>query len=803
MPTFRYSSKPNRFAVVAGAMCCAVWLASAVEGQQRVREPLPLDIAVATNAPDTRSAFDLSPDGEWLAHTWAIDEAVPAGRFYTATGVSFAEGNNRKQAGITSIKTGQVIKLGNSTNFNWAPVWSPDGSRLAYYSDEGGEAGIWIWEKATGKSERFPGVIVRSFFGFEIVRWSSDSHRILCKILPEGMSVAQANALLPATEGRERFPKPALNEPSVIVFKALSKKTDAAKEQATKPDAADFTDGEWGDLAILDLRNHSVSRIAKHVKAVWFSFSPDEKYVAYTSTLGREPNTQQFIDELELYAFDSGRSRKLADRIQLGYGIELNWSPDSRQIAYISSGQRAKGEIVVVSVADGAAKNLSAAGLPSFNDGEGERPPVWDATGKNIYALGNDGKLWRIEVSTGRGTAVGDIPGHRITGIVTRARQPILWTTNEGHTAWVIARERQGTKAGIFRIDLASGHSFAELENERTYYTTFNLDASDATGEITYIAKDQQHLADAWVFNTASNETQQVTHLNEGIEHYELGSARIIDWKGADGQRLRGALLLPPGYEKGRRLPLAVWVYGGANGSNYVNSFGFWSDSTWNFHILATRGYAVLYPDAPLRTGMVMKDLVNTVVPGIDAAIEQGYADPNRLAVMGQSYGSYCTLALICQTKRFKAAVITAAILHPDLVADYLNQRPEAADATGGYYEHGQGNLGRTPWEYRERYLANSPIYQFDQIETPLLIGQGNKDGNLIASDAIFAALKRLGKDAEYRIYKDEGHVLESKPNVNDFWQRRLEFLAEHLNLALDSNGAIIFDGDHARPANP
>src|SRR2546429_3086881 len=232
---------------------------------------------------------------------------------------------------------------------------------------------------------------------------------------------------------------------------------------------------------------------------------------------------------------------------------------------------------------------------------------------KNIYALGNDGKLWRIEVSTGRGTAVGDIPGHRITGIVTRARQPILWTTNEGHTAWVIARERQGTKAGIFRIDLASGHSFAELENERTYYTTFNLDASDATGEITYIAKDQQHLADAWLFNTASNETQQVTHLNEGIEHYELGSARIIDWKGADGQRLRGALLLPPGYEKGRRLPLAVWVYGGANGSHYVNSFGLWSDSTWNFHILATRGYAVLYPDAPLRTGMVMKDLVNKI----------------------------------------------------------------------------------------------------------------------------------------------------------------------------------------------
>ena len=801
MQTFTYSSKAKRCAVVLALLCCAVWLASVVKGQQQVREPLPLDIAVAANAHNTRSAFNLSPDGEWIAHTWMTDEAVPESRFYMPTGVSFAEGNKRKQAAVTSIKTGQVIQLGNATSFNWAPVWSPDGNRVAYYSDEGGQAGIWIWEKPTGKVERFAGVIARSFFGFEIVRWSSDSQRILCKILPERMSVAEANALMPSTESSERFPKTGPNEPSVIVFKSLSKKTDAATEQRTKPGTADFVNRELGDLAILDLRNHSVSRIARHVKAHWFAFSPDEKYVAYTSALGFEPNTQQPIHEIALYEFDSGRKRKLAGGIQLGYGIELNWSPDSRQIAYISSGQRAKGEIVVVSVADGTTKSLAANDLPSFSEGEGERPPLWDATGKNIYALGNDGKLWRIEVSSGRGTAVGDIPGHRITGLVARAGRPTLWTTDDRRTAWVIAREREGTKAGIFRIDLASGRSSTQLENERTYYTTFNLDASDATGEIAYVAKDQQHLADAWAFNTASGETQQVTHLNEGIEHYELGSARIIDWKGADGQQLRGALLLPPGYQKGRRFPLAVWVYGGSNGSNYVNSFGFWGDSTWNFHVLATRGYAVLYPDAPLRNGMPIKDLVSTVIPGIDAAIEEGYADPDRLAVMGQSYGSYCTLALISQTKRFKAAVITAAILHPDLVADYLNERPEASNLTGGYYEHGQGNMGGTPWEYRQRYLANSPIYQFDQIETPLLIGQGSKDGNLIASDAIFAALKRLGKDVEYRIYKDEGHVLEGKLNLIDFWQRRLDFLAEHLNLALDSKGAIVFDGEYAKPA--
>lgn len=169
---------------------------------------------------------------------------------------------------------------------------------------------------------------------------------------------------MPNTESSERFPKTGPNEPSVIVFKSLSKKTDAATVQRTKPGTADFVNREFGDLAILDLRNYSVSRIARHVKAHWFAFSPDEKYVAYTSALGFEPNTQQPIHEIALYEFDRGRSRKLVEGIQLGYGIELNWSPDSRQIAYISSGQRAKGEIVVVSVADGTTKSLAAKDLP-------------------------------------------------------------------------------------------------------------------------------------------------------------------------------------------------------------------------------------------------------------------------------------------------------------------------------------------------------------------------------------------------------------------------------------------------------
>jgi dipeptidyl aminopeptidase/acylaminoacyl peptidase len=211
--------------------------------------------------------------------------------------------------------------------------------------------------------------------------------------------------------------------------------------------------------------------------------------------------------------------------------------------------------------------------------------------------------------------------------------------------------------------------------------------------------------------------------------------------------------------------------------------------------VLATRGYAVLFPDTPLRQGMAMADLLRTVMPGVDAAIEQGFADPDRLAVMGQSYGSYSTLALIAQTTRFRAAIITAAVLHPDLLADYLRSI--------GYYERGQGNMGGSIWEQRQRYLDNSPLLLFDRIETPLLIGQGERDGDLVPANAIFTALQRLEKPVEYRLYGDEGHVITSAANVLDFWRRRLEFLAEHLDVALDATGAVLFSGGRARRAGP
>jgi dipeptidyl aminopeptidase/acylaminoacyl peptidase len=787
---------------LAATIVVIVGLAGApvfAQAPHTAREPLPLEVAASLHTHNSRSSFDLSPDGQWVAHTVELDETIARDSHrYAATGFPLAEGDSRMQATLTNTRNGEVIRLGGAGSASWAAVWSPDGKRVAFYSDAGGEAGIWVWEKATGKAERFPGVIARPFFGFEMVRWTSDSQRLLCKVLPAGMTIKQANALGEDNEGTHRFPAVTPGQPSVFVLRARKETT-----VETKPKT--IGDLRWAvaDLAILDLQTRTGARIAEQTQTRFYAFSPDEKYVAYTVLKGWEANSQQPNFDLVVYELAKGTIRTLAKAIRLGYGMEWSWSPDSRYLAYIASGQVTEGEIVLVSVTDGTAKALKDKGVPSFAPGEGEHPPLWDASGKHLYALG-DGDLWQVDAASGRGTKVGSIPGWEMRAIVTRPELPTIWSSDRGRTAWVTARERAGQKAGILRVDLVSGKTQVAVEESKRYYGVFNLDASDVTGEIAFVAKDQQRVGDVWVFNTGDNHTRQVSHINSSLDRYELGTPRIIEWHSLDGQPLKGALLLPPGYRAGQRLPLVLWVYGGeTNAASYFNSFGFWGDmAALNMHVLATRGYAMFYPDSPLRTGRTMTDLMRTVMPGVNATIEQGYADPDRLAIMGQSYGSYCTLSIIAQTTRFKAAIITAAVLDPDLFADYLPMSPEGAGSSTGYYEHGQGNMGGTPWQYPDRYRENSPLFLFDRVETPLLIGQGEKDGRLIASDTTFVALQRLGKEVEYRIYEGEGHVITQKPNVLDFWKRRLDFFAEHLNLTLDEKGGVVFEGDRAKSRN-
>ena len=378
----------------------------------------------------------------------------------------------------------------------------------------------------------------------------------------------------------------ASDQPSVIVKKSEPSDKGAAKPTPeTKPKTVGEV--EWGvaDLAVLDLTSKKVTRLVERTPVRFYAFSPDEKSVAYVALKGWEANSQQPTYDLGLVELASGNRRTLATDVRLGYGIEWTWSPDGGSIAYIASGIVApsdkgdRGAIVVVPVDGGPARTLKGEGVPSFDPGDGEIAPVFDAKGENFYAVG-DGALWRVDAAKGKGEAVAKIPGWKIRSLVQPYGRATLLSP-DGRTAWVLAREAgpdRGTegpttywqdsgKAGFFAVDLITGKARPLLSENKSIRAVFNLDANPKTGEIVFSATDQQHLHDLWILDSKSGKARQVTRLNEQMERHELGQAKLIEWRSMTGELFPTSLFrhcaesrLPFTAAESRRDRSATWT---------------------------------------------------------------------------------------------------------------------------------------------------------------------------------------------------------------------------------------------------
>jgi dipeptidyl aminopeptidase/acylaminoacyl peptidase len=175
------------------------------------------------------------------------------------------------------------------------------------------------------------------------------------------------------------------------------------------------------------------------------------------------------------------------------------------------------------------------------------------------------------------------------------------------------------------------------------------------------------------------------------------------------------------------------------------------------------------------------------VLPGVNKVIEMGIADSDRLGIMGHSYGGYSTLCLLVQTPRFKAAMMSGGL--GNLISSY-GQMTSAGTSYGvALSEKGQARMGGSPWEYRERYVENSPSFYLDRIQTPLLIVHGAADGEVgggvspFLAEEIFVGLRRLGKTVEFAKYHGEDHWPGDwgYPNQVDYAVRVLAWFDKYL----------------------
>jgi dipeptidyl aminopeptidase/acylaminoacyl peptidase len=298
------------------------------------------------------------------------------------------------------------------------------------------------------------------------------------------------------------------------------------------------------------------------------------------------------------------------------------------------------------------------------------------------------------------------------------------------------------------------------------------------------VTKTQEGWATSLTLNDGA--PKALMTINETLKDRAVAPAETFTFP-YNGKNLIGWLVLPPGTKPGAKLPAIVSVYGGAvfndQPPSYVRTD--MSNPSFSGQLLATQGYAVIYPSTPLGPASdtnQMSALADEVIAAIDALAAKGVVDPARVGVTGQSYGGFSTAAILSErSDRFKAGVAMAGVydwIHAyglRSTGDMFNDDDNMTAGETLLIESGQIRLGKPFWEAPDAYIRNSPIFRADKIDAPLLLLHGDLDlgaTGLTGAERLYNAMLRAGKHPALVHYWGEGHVSESASAMRDQWMR-------------------------------
>jgi len=306
-------------------------------------------------------------------------------------------------------------------------------------------------------------------------------------------------------------------------------------------------------------------------------------------------------------------------------------------------------------------------------------------------------------------------------------------------------------------------------------------------------ASDGTHLWLAGGGGRPLSSSLEIWRANEWVRDLALGMAEPITYTATDGTPLTAWLLLPHNYVKGTKVPVVTIVYPGVYGTTPPSTFSPLNSDFKHPQLFAALGYAVLLPSMPLAKNPTeshsLRQLPLGVLPALDAVIAQGIADPDRIAVLGQSDGGFAVIGLITQTTRFRSAIAIAGFsdfvsLYGTLYGQYRYGdagRPEKGQVLRMLQlEKGADGLDGPPWAQADRYRENSAVFQANKATTPLMLAHGDLDFIPIQqAEEFFTALYRQDKRASLVRYQGEGHTIANRANVLDLWHRMADWLTE------------------------
>lgn len=486
-------------------------------------------------------------------------------------------------------------------------------------------------------------------------------------------------------------------------------------------------------------------------------WSPDGKWIAFTMTdpktddeekNDKAKNDFRWVDEnikmSRLYvmpvAKDANGKREPRKLTAMNRSVTgFNWSPDGKTIVFNhvstpSPNDWPSSDIATVDVESGKVTPLAE------QKNIAESALYYSPDGKWISGIASDSAHWAQHYTIRVYPAGGGEP--RIFPASFDAQPSVNRWSSDGSRIYFY--EAKGTGTSLCYVDVTAGKIVEEIYIPGVV-TGLNINrGATAAGMVSQSTNEPQEVFVTKV-GAASTEAVKVSHVNDEIAKMPVGKTEVIKWKSKDGREIEGLLTYPHNYVAGTKVPFIVNIHGGPAGvfnQSYIGGRGVYPIATF-----ASRGYAILRPNPRGSSGYGtefrranMKDWgvgdYEDIMSGVDKVIEMGVADPNRLGVMGWSYGGYMTSTIITKTKRFKAASAGAPVTNlmsfngtadiPDFVPDYF----------GGH-----------AWEIPDVYAKHSAMFNIKGVTTPTMIQQGDADLRVPISQGfeLYNALKQQG----------------------------------------------------------
>jgi dipeptidyl aminopeptidase/acylaminoacyl peptidase len=400
------------------------------------------------------------------------------------------------------------------------------------------------------------------------------------------------------------------------------------------------------------------------------------------------------------------------------------------------------------------------------------QPVSFSADGGSLLALSSldadTARLVSIDLATGAAEVLAGDPEADVTGVRLhpQTHEPQFVTVLKDRLEYLVLDPSiKPDLAAIRALHAGDPVSSGGDDTDATWLIAFTND----TSSVSYFSYDR-----------ASRTGRLLFEARPELDRYELAAMEPFSFAARDGLTVHGYATFPAGAQR-TGLPTVMNVHGGPWARD---SWGYQPEAQW----LANRGYLCVQVNYRGSTGYG-KSFINAgdrewggkmqtdLLDAVGYVVGQGWADPERVAIYGGSYGGYAALA----GAAFNSDVFCCAvdIVGPSNLKTLIETIPPYWAPLVATFHRRVGN----PATDEELLWERSPLSKADQIRIPLLIAQGANDPRVkqAESEQIVAALRKAGIDHEYMLFPDEGHGFAKPENRLRFYREADKFLAKYL----------------------